>query len=165
MSEKNETLAQSKWATVARKTIGTAEYLTMTTGPAICVLPYDEQDNLYFIKQPREESGGAVYWKTVGGYLKDDETHEQCVIRNLADKAGVTASEFAEISRTFGYGDVIKVPIRLYFCGPGKWKHTHQGSCELVSLSCAEAVAAISDRRWLDDATRLLILLFATNHR
>jgi hypothetical protein len=34
-----------------------------------------------------------------------------------------------------------------------------------VKLPVAEAVTGISDSRWYDDATRLLVLLFAINHR
>lgn len=165
MSEKNETLAQSKWATVIKKTVGAAEYLTMATAPAACVLLYDECNNVYLIRQSREDTGGSEFLITIGGYLSEGETHEECVVRNLAAKAGVAATEFVQVSKTYGYGDVVKVPIKLYLCGPGKWKSTHQGTCELVKLPVAEAVTGISDSRWYDDATRLLVLLFAINHR
>jgi len=131
----------------------------METGPAACVLLYDIDGNVVVMAQARVETGNKVFYKTVGGYLADGETHEQCLTRNLLNKLGVEATQFTESSRTFGYGDVIKVPIKLYSCGPGNWKVVKDGTCRCVSLSPMEVRSLINDDIIYDDATRLQLLL------
>lgn len=153
----SKVIAQSEWATMREIVAGGSKYLAMETAPAACVLLVDKENHVYLMRQSREESDG-VFLKTVGGYLRSGETHEACLARNLRDKVGIEATEFHEVTRTYGYGEVVKVPIVLYLCV--KWEVVRTGKYELLKYEAKELRYLLIDPIVYDDVTRLQILFF-----
>lgn len=159
----SQLVAKTPYSTVVREIIGGNEYLKFSSSPAVTVLLCSGDDTVYLMSQSREDSGGKVFFKTVGGYLNPGESPAEGAKRNLLSKVGVVASEFHQTGYVSGYGDAIKIPITPLVCGDDSWYVSTQpkSGIALVGFNRAELYALLSKEDAIyDDATRIQVLQF-----
>jgi hypothetical protein len=88
-------------------------YPKVTTAPAAVALPYRFADGDSILDRVRvvlfQREGvdfreeDAPILKTVGSYLKDGETYEDCARRNLRDRLGIAAKALEDLGEMLGY--------------------------------------------------------------
>jgi 8-oxo-dGTP pyrophosphatase MutT (NUDIX family) len=77
----------------------------------------DPRERILLVRfvQPRS---GATWWATPGGALDEGETHEDAVLRELAEEAGIHAPLGPRIwmrEHTFPWGDRVVRQVEQYF--------------------------------------------------
>ena len=65
----------------------------------VCVLPFTRENKIRVIVQ--HELDGKLRTKLVSGYVEDSEDPLTCAKRELREELGLTAKEWAELSRSF----------------------------------------------------------------
>ena len=73
---------------------GTPAYRELIKHPGgVCVVPLDNEGNIYMVKQFRYPFKTALY-EIPAGKLESGEDHRECGIRELKEETGATASSF-----------------------------------------------------------------------
>ncbi len=150
------------WAEVA--TDGTVTTF-VRTGEAALALPYRHEKNgqiyVVLLEQERSEVGHPIL-KTPGGYLRPEETADNCVLRNLRAKLGIAAEAkyLVRAGSTVGY-TTVQVPIRLFFLP--RWERVAEpaAGCKLLEVSLEEAVELALSNAVGDDCTKEVIFRLA----
>ncbi|MDD2786391.1 MAG: NUDIX domain-containing protein [Patescibacteria group bacterium] len=132
-------------------------YTKAGTAPAVVVLPYrvnfddPQRSELVLLEQHRPETGDSLI-KTVGGYIKEGETPEECVQRNLIAKLGFRALDIRCGGRTIGY-TVVNVPIQYFYVTEWDVVGAPQQGCAPLNSSLSGAIALARAGKLCDDAT------------
>jgi ADP-ribose pyrophosphatase YjhB (NUDIX family) len=157
MSSIDFDLFKTRYMWAKGKVVNGDLYTEAGTAPAVVVLPYVEDiftlvaTKLLLLKQHRPETGGFVI-KTVGGYVKEGETPEECVQRNLVAKLGIRARGMECGGSTTGY-TVVHVPIKYFFVNAWDVVGEPANGCEKNALELNEAMALARSGQLCDDAT------------
>ena len=118
-------------------------YATVTMKDGICVLPIDDEDNVYLIKQFRYALGKKSIEVITGGMDKDESPLE-CAKREALEEVGVKAQEWIKLGKFDVDTSIVKCKISLYIARSLKFeKHTEQDSSEDIEplrMSLEEAV-------------------------
>ena len=162
-----EIIEKNRWNTISKDVINGNTYVTFESAPAVVVLLYGRNNTVWLMPQQREESGNRLYLKTVGGYLKEEETPADGAARNLLEKVGVKISDLHRVGRVSGYGDAIKVPISPFVCLENEWEHSPAAKAknELVQFSREKVLTLLESDSIYDDATRIQLLQWLANMR
>lgn len=150
-------LFKTRYMWAKGKVIGGDLYTEAGTAPAVVVLPYrvnhdnPQSSELVLLEQHRPETGDSVI-KTVGGYIKEGETPEECVQRNLVAKLGFRALDIQRGGRTNGY-TVVDIPIQYFYVTEWEVVGAPQQGCAPLNTSLSGAIMLARSGNLCDDAT------------
>lgn len=101
--------------------------------PACCILPIDEDENTYLVRQYRH-GVGKYLWELPAGKVDPGETPESCAVRELEEEIG------ARCSRLISLGSVLVSPaycseeIFLYAARISGFTQSHPDEGELLEV-------------------------------
>lgn len=102
--------------------------------PAVAILPLDEQDRVLLVRQYRKPLEQAL-WEVPAGKMDPGEEPEACARRELAEEAGVEASQWESlgpVATTPGFSDEV---IHLYVArGLSKASGAHADEDEFLEV-------------------------------
>jgi hypothetical protein len=142
----------------------------VTTAPASVVLPYhrnplpglDHASIVLFQREDPNVRSDTSVLKTVGSYVKEGETYEECAKRNCQDRLGITVHTLESLGEMLGYTNV-HVQTRCFITD--QWSIdesiTLPPQFQRVEITLREAVEYMQRGKLLDEATTVPIMRLA----
>ncbi|WP_088892471.1 NUDIX domain-containing protein [Leptolyngbya ohadii] len=88
-------------------------YSTVAMKPGITVLPLDEQDNVYLVRQFRYALGQESL-EVITGALESDEPLMEAAQRELAEEAGIHAADWRDLGKFNLDTSIVHCPVHLF---------------------------------------------------
>ncbi len=125
---------------------------------SVAILAYDDEA-VYLVRQPREAVGEDALLEIPAGTLEPGEAPLECARRELAEEAGLAASEWRELKVVHTSPGVLAEVAWLFAAtglSPASAEQDDDEQIEVVRLPRAELGAALDG---ISDATTLIALL------
>lgn len=129
----------------------------------VCVLPMDENENVYLTRE-FHYGIGRYSLEGVSGGIEAEESGLETARRELAEELGLAASEWKRLTCVDPFTTIVVSPTELYLatglsCVPSCQEGTEQ--IESVKLPLAEAVKMVTNGEISHAPTCVLLLLVA----
>lgn len=126
----------------------------------VCVVPIDDDDNVYLVRQFRYPHG-KVLLEIPAGKLEEGEDHRECGLRELAEEIGAKPESFEYLGEIFPTTAYLTEIIHLY-CAKGLrftgQKLDEDEFLDVVKMSASEARRMVMAGEIPDAKTQIGIL-------
>lgn len=150
-------IAQCK-AELCDGTLVDREFMIHSGG--VCILPVDDDGNVYLVQQYRY-GAGRVLLEIPAGKLEKGEIPYDCAVRELSEETGFSADKITPLGVMFSSPAIMSEIIYLYLARnltEGK-KHLDNGEfLELVKIPFDEALEMVANGEITDAKTQLALL-------
>ena len=126
----------------------------------VCVLPLDENGDVYLVRQFRYPFQTQLI-EIPAGTLEPGEDHRECGLRELKEEAGAECKEFTYLGKLYPTVAYDSEVIHMYLAEGLSFGEQHLDDDEFLdvfTVPFSEAVRMVMDGEILDSKTQLAIL-------
>jgi ADP-ribose pyrophosphatase len=136
------------------------EYATVRMIPGVCVIPIDDEGNIYLTRQFRYALGRENIEAAAGG-VEEGETPEDAARREAKEELGIEAEEWEELGPVDPDTSIVHNPATMFVARRltiGEQETEGSETIEIVKMRFEEAVEKVMAGEITHGATALLIL-------
>lgn len=137
-------------------------FTTFQLGPAVSVLPIDEDGNVYLIREFRYALGRYDTLVVMGG-MEDGETFEAGARRELEEELGIRAEEWIDVGQSHSLSNYASTEKRLFVARNLSFTRENRETSEVIEslhISYSEALE-MAMKGEISDASTITLLLRA----
>lgn len=149
---------------VVRPDLKDGQHVVVHMKPGVCVLPVDDQKNV-FLTSEFHYGIGRVSLECVSGGIEEGEEPLLTAQRELAEELGLAARDWQRLTTVDPFTTIVVSPTQLYFARhlqqvPASPEGTEQ--IESVKISLSDAVERVHQGKITHAPTCILLLMAAT---